>query len=253
MADPVYPYYHKRTEMLDATPTFVSSDPDGTLDPVAIRDAVDEDTAAIVINSPNNPTGGVYGRERKRELAAIAEASDALLVSDEVYNRFVYDEGAFETALSLDSENLVVTNAFSKSMAITGFRVGYGIYPATLTDVVRTRHMLVNVAGSRPAQRAALDALRETPESYYERNRRLLDERIGTFCAALDRAGAEYSAPERRLLRDGALRRVSRNTRKYGAVDRRGRGRRHARGRLRRLARSVVPVRDRDATSGGGR
>ena len=80
-------------------------------------------------------------------------------------------------------------------MAITGFRVGYGIYPDHLTDAIRTRHMLVNVAGSRPAQRAVLDALRETPESYYERNRRLLDERIGAFCAALDRAGAEYTRP----------------------------------------------------------
>lgn len=196
MADPVYPYYHKRTEMLDATPTFVPSESDGTLDPDAVREATGEGTAAIVINSPNNPTGGVYGRETKRELVAIAEECDALLVSDEVYDRFVYDEGSFETALAFDSPNVAVTNAFSKSMAITGLRVGYGIYPEALTDAIRTRHMLVNVAGSRPAQRAVLDALRETPESYYERNRQLLDERIEAFCAALDRAGAEYTRPQ---------------------------------------------------------
>ena len=196
MADPVYPYYADRTEMLGATPQFVDSEPDGTVDPAAVRERASENTAAIVINSPNNPTGGVYGRETKRELVAIAEKYDALLVSDEVYERFVNEDGAFETALSFDSGNVVVTNAFSKSMAITGFRVGYGIYPERLVDAVRTRHMLVNVAGSRPAQHAVLEALRETPETYYERNRRLLDERIETFCSALDAAGAEYTRPQ---------------------------------------------------------
>jgi aspartate/methionine/tyrosine aminotransferase len=97
--------------------------------------------------------------------------------------------------LEFDSERAVATNAFSKSMAITGFRVGYAVFPEWLMDAVRTRHMLVNVAGSRPAQYAVLKALRETPAEYYERNRRMLDERIDAFCAALDEAGAEYTRP----------------------------------------------------------
>jgi aspartate/methionine/tyrosine aminotransferase len=196
LADPVYPYYHKRTEMLNGTPRFVASEADGTLDPEAVRDVASDDTAAIVVNSPNNPTGGVYGRETKRELVDIAEANDALLVSDEVYDRFVYADGAFETALSFDSGNVVVTNAFSKSMAITGFRVGYGVFPPGIVDEIRTRHMLVNVTSSRPAQQAVLDAMEETPESYYERNRAMLAERVRTFCAALEEAGAEYTRPQ---------------------------------------------------------
>ena len=196
MADPVYPYYHKRTRMLGGTPRFVAVEPDGTLDPAAVRRAAGEETAAIVVNSPNNPTGAVYGEALKRDLAAIADEHDALLISDEVYERFVYDEGAFGSALAADSENVVVTNAVSKSMAITGFRVGYGIFPERLVDAVRTRHMLVNVAGSRPAQRAVLDAIEATPESYYERNRDRLDDRIGTFCDALDDAGAAYTRPQ---------------------------------------------------------
>ena len=196
MADPVYPYYHKRTRMLGGTPRFVPVAPDGTLDPAAVRRAAGKDTAAIVINSPNNPTGAVYGETVKRDLTAVAEDHDALLLSDEVYERFVYDDGAFGTALAVDSEGVVVTNAFSKSMAITGFRVGYGIFPERLVDAVRTRHMLVNVAGSRPAQRAVLDAFEETPESYYKHNRDRLDDRIETFCDALDGAGAEYTRPQ---------------------------------------------------------
>ena len=196
MADPVYPYYHKRTRMLGGTPRFVPVEPDGTLDPAAVRRAAGEDTAAIVVNSPNNPTGAVYGEALKRELAAVADEHDALLISDEVYERFVYDEGAFGSALAVDSESVVVTNAFSKSMAVTGFRVGYGIFPERLADAVRTRHMLVNVAGSRPAQRAVLDAIEATPESYYEHNRDRLGDRIATFCDALDNAGAAYTRPQ---------------------------------------------------------
>ena len=196
MADPVYPYYYKRTGMLGGTPRLVPIDSDGTLDPDTVRGAAGDDTAAIVVNSPNNPTGGVYGGETKRELAAVAATNDALLISDEVYERFVYDEGSFGSALSIDADNVVVTNAFSKSMAITGFRVGYGIFPTELAESARTRHMLVNVAGSRPAQKAVLDALEATPESYYERNRKLLDDRIDTFCDGLDAAGAAYTRPQ---------------------------------------------------------
>ena len=194
-ADPVYPYYHSRTQMLDATPRLVATRADGSLDPEAVRDVVSESTAVIVVNSPNNPTGAVYGRETKRELVEIAEEYDALLVSDEVYDQFVYEDGAFASVLEFESENAVVTNSFSKSMAITGFRVGYTIVPEWLIDDVRTRHMLVNVAGSRPAQQAVLQALEETPTSYYESTRRLLDSRIDAFCAALDEAGAAYTRP----------------------------------------------------------
>ncbi|QLD88654.1 pyridoxal phosphate-dependent aminotransferase [Natronomonas salina] len=196
LADPVYPYYYNRTEMLDATPRLVAAEPDGTLDADAVREVASDDTALIVINSPNNPTGGVYGRETKRELVAVAEEHDALLVSDEVYDHFVYEEGAFASALEFDSERTVVTNAFSKSMAITGFRVGYAVFPEWLVDDVRTRHMLVNVAGPRPSQYAVLEALRETPAEYYEENRRMLESRIDAFCDALDEAGAEYTRPQ---------------------------------------------------------
>jgi aspartate/methionine/tyrosine aminotransferase len=195
LTDPVYPYYYQRTEMLGATPRLVAAEPDGTLDAGAVREAASDDTALVVVNSPNNPTGGVYGRETKCELAAVAAEHDALLVSDEVYDHFVYEAGAFASALEFDSEHAVVTNAFSKSMAITGFRVGYAVLPEWLVDEVRTRHMLVNVAGSRPAQYAVLKALRETPTDYYEENRRLLASRIDAFCDALDEAGAVYTRP----------------------------------------------------------
>jgi len=195
LADPTYPYYTGRARMLDADVGRIPVGPTGDLDPADVRGAASEDTAVVVVNSPNNPTGAVYDAETVRDLVAVAEANDALLLSDEVYDHFDYS-GRFASALAVDSPNAALTTSFSKSMAITGLRVGYAVFPAALVGPARTRHMLVNVAGSRPAQRAVRAALADADRSYYERNRERLRERIDTFTDALDAAGAEYTVPD---------------------------------------------------------
>jgi len=194
LTDPVYPYYPGKTTMLGGEVRYVQTAADGQLDPDDVRAAASGETAAILVNTPNNPTGAVYPPETIAELVAIAEANDALLIIDEVYDH--YDlSGTFESALAVDSPNRIVTNAFSKSMAITGFRVGYGIFPPDLVENAKSRHMLVNVASSRPSQYAVLQALRETGPDYYAANRELLRERVDTFTEALEAAGAEYTRP----------------------------------------------------------
>jgi len=195
LTDPVYPYYPGKTTMLGGTQRFVPTDETGHLDPADVREAASADTACIVVNTPNNPTGAVYDEATMRALVGIAEENDALLVSDEVYDHFDFS-GRFTSALSFDSDYRVVTNSFSKSLAITGFRVGYAVFPEGLVANARSRHMLVNVAGARPSQYAVLHALRNTPPDYYEQNRRLLADRVDTFTDALDAAGAEYTRPE---------------------------------------------------------
>jgi aspartate/methionine/tyrosine aminotransferase len=195
LTDPVYPYYAGRTNLLGGESQYVAVDETGQLDPTSVREAASEETAVIVVNSPNNPTGAVYPESTIRELVVVAEDNDALLVCDEVYDHFDYTD-EFTSALAVDSGNRVVTNSFSKSMAITGFRVGYMVVPDDMVDRIRTRHMLTNVTGSRPAQYAVYRALRETPPEYYAQNRQLLADRIDAFTDALDEAGAEYSTPQ---------------------------------------------------------
>jgi len=201
LADPVYPYYAGRANFLDAETTFVPVDDDGHLDPESVRAAASEATSVIVVNSPNNPTGAVYDVDAMAAYADIAEAYDALLVSDEVYDHFDY-AGRFGSALATDSDHVVATNAFSKSMAITGFRVGYAVFPPTdgpnggLLDDATTRHMLTTVTGSRPAQYAVQRALETTRPDYYAGCRRRLERRIDTFCGALSDVDAEYDRPE---------------------------------------------------------
>jgi len=149
LMDPVYPYYPGKTDMLGGESTLVPTERDGGLDVDAIREAASEDTALIVLNTPNNPTGAVYDLDAVREVVAVADAVDALVMVDEVYDHFDLT-GEFESALMLDSDRVIVTSGFSKSMAITGFRVGYGIFPEAHVGDAKTRHMLVNVAGARP-------------------------------------------------------------------------------------------------------
>ncbi|MBZ6493418.1 pyridoxal phosphate-dependent aminotransferase [Natrinema longum] len=194
LTDPVYPYYPGKTTMLGGTQSYVATDEAGQLDPDDVRAAASAETAAIVVNTPNNPTGAVYPAETMRELVAIAEEVDAVLISDEVYDH--YDlSGEFASALEIDSDHRVVTNAVSKSMAVTGVRVGYAVFPPGLVANAKSRHMLVNVATTRPGQYAVLKALRETGPDYYERNRQRLRDRVETFTDALDAAGAEYTSP----------------------------------------------------------
>ena len=194
LMDPVYPYYPGKTELLGGEPVLVPTGRDGSLDVDAIRAAAGDETALIVLNTPNNPTGAVYDIERIREVLGIAETVDALVVVDEVYDHFDRS-GRFESALTIDSDRVIVTSGFSKSMAITGFRVGYAVLPEDHVFPAKARHMLVNVAGSRPAQYAVSEALEATDPDYYAAAREHLDERIDAFTAALDEAGAAYTRP----------------------------------------------------------
>ncbi|MFB6093520.1 MAG: pyridoxal phosphate-dependent aminotransferase [Halanaeroarchaeum sp.] len=195
LTDPVYPYYPGKTEMLGGEQTVVPTEADGQLDPARVAAAASEETACIVINTPNNPTGAVYPAETVQRLVGVAEEVDAILVSDEVYDHFDHS-GEFTSALAVDSSHRIVTGSFSKTFAITGFRVGYAIAPPAHVEALRTRHMLTNVTGSRPAQYAVAHALETTDPAYHEANRELIAERIETFTSALDRAGAEYTTPQ---------------------------------------------------------
>jgi len=201
LVDPTYPYYAGRASMLGADTRYVPAGGDGVPDLDTVRECVREETSVLVVTTPNNPLGVTYDGETVATLVEIAADNDALLVSDEVYDHFDYS-GAFTSALSVDSPHWVVTNSFSKSLAITGWRVGYAVFPdregptGDLFEDARSRHMLTNVTGSRPAQAAVLHALRETGPEYYESVRDRLRERIDAFTAALDRAGATYTDPE---------------------------------------------------------
>ena len=195
LIDPVYPYYIGKASMLGGETRLVAANRDGGLDTEATCAAIGDDTALIVLNTPNNPTGAVYDLDAVERVVETAADHDALVVVDEVYDHFDLS-GDFESALTLDADNMIVTSGVSKSMAITGFRIGYAVFPPTLIDAAKTRHMLVNVTTSRPAQQAVYAAYRETDSGYYADARERIKSRIETFTTALNAADAAYTKPD---------------------------------------------------------
>lgn len=195
ITDPYYPYYPRRIDRLGGQPVTVPVDADGVIDVEAVAEAAGPETAAILINTPNNPTGATYGRQTLERLVGLAEAHDALLISDETYGHLDLS-GNFVSALTVESDHRLVTTSMSKSMAVTGLRVGYLIAPERLRGALIDRHELMTVSASRPAQVAVLEGLRETDPAYYEGVRDRLRERVDTLTDALDTLGARYRTPD---------------------------------------------------------
>ncbi|MFB6138158.1 MAG: pyridoxal phosphate-dependent aminotransferase [Halobacteriaceae archaeon] len=194
LTDPVYPYYPAKVELLGARVRRVPTGPSGDLDPDAVRAAAGPETAAVLLNTPNNPTGAVYDAATIREVTEVAADAGAVLVSDETYDHVVLD-GPFASALAVDAPHRVVTASASKTFAVTGFRVGWGFFPPDLAERARTRHLLSTVSASRPAQAAVLHALRETDPTHHEAVRERLRDRVETFATGLEAAGATVRRP----------------------------------------------------------
>jgi len=170
----------------------------------AIEKLITPRTRLIIINSPNNPTGAVIPPEEMERLLALAVRRDILLVSDECYGYFVYDgRQPFSLGSSRNRENLLVVNSFSKTHAMTGWRVGYALGSARLLAAMLR---LQSHSTSNPtsfAQKAAVAALRGSQASveamrtaYCRRRNRLLEGLAGIaglHCSVP--AGAFYAYP----------------------------------------------------------
>lgn len=192
---PCWVSYEAQIRMNGGEPVLVQAQ-DGNRfvpDVSAIRQAITQKTRAIVINSPNNPTGTVYPHSFFKELAEVAIENDLFVVSDEVYERLIF-EGHHHSIASepFMKDRTVVVNGFSKSHAMTGWRVGYMAGPTQLSKAVARiqDHLCSNV--NTIAQYAALRALRVNNDSMkyaFMRRRQLLAE-------GLSEIGLEFTMPE---------------------------------------------------------
>ena len=128
----------------------------------SLRAAADGRTRAIIVNSPGNPTGAVYSRRAIEEIISFAEERDLWIISDEVYEKFIYG-AEFVSLSSFDRDvrgRTIIVNSFSKTYAMTGWRLGYMIAPRDVIEAAVKFQMYDAVCPSSIAQRAALEALR---------------------------------------------------------------------------------------------
>jgi aminotransferase len=131
------------------------------LDPDAVARAVTPRTRVLLLNVPGNPTGTVLAPDAARALARLAARHDLAVVADEIYAELVFDEPlCCLAALEGMRGRTVVLRGFSKTFAMTGFRVGYACAPAPLLDAMNRIHQYAMLCAPAPAQEAALEALR---------------------------------------------------------------------------------------------
>ncbi len=176
--EPFYENYGPDAILSGATPRFVrlrepAAGGDWGLDLEELAAAFSNRTRAIIINTPNNPTGKVFTMDELREIARLCQQWGAIAVTDEIYDHIVYDGARHVPMASLEgmAERTVTINSVSKTFSVTGWRVGWTIGPADITGAIRKVHDFLTVGAAAPLQAASAAAL-AMPETYYRGPRR---------------------------------------------------------------------------------
>jgi aminotransferase len=188
--EPYYENYGPDVILSGATPRFVSlHEPDWTFDEKEVARAFNRRTKAIVINTPNNPTGKVFTQAELEFLAGLCRKWNALAVTDEVYEHIIY-EGRHVSIATLPgmSERTITTSSLSKTFCVTGWRLGYCIAPEAISNAIRKVHDFLTVGAPHPLQVAAAHLL-DHPGRLFENLPREYGERRELFYPVLEEAG----------------------------------------------------------------
>lgn len=158
--DPSFPIYRSMIEFVGAKPVPVPllEERGFSLDLDFVADHVTDRTRLVILNSPHNPTGGIIPEADIRRLADIVRDRDLMILSDEIYARISYDGEPFSIAsVPGMQEKTIIMDGFSKSYAMTGWRLGYGVMPEWLAVAVRKLMANSNTCAATFVQRAAMD------------------------------------------------------------------------------------------------
>jgi aspartate/methionine/tyrosine aminotransferase len=174
--EPFYENYGPDAILSGATPRYVTlrepssdgADRSWTFDPDDLAAAFNGKTKAIILNTPNNPTGKVFTRGELETIAALCRKWDAIAISDEIYEHLVYDGHPHVPIATIEgmADRTVTINGLSKTYSVTGWRVGWTISPPALTGAIRKVHDFLTVGAAAPLQEAGIVAL-GLPDSYH--------------------------------------------------------------------------------------
>lgn len=199
--EPFYENYGPDAILCDAKPVWVPMAPDQPLDLDRLAAAFTPATRAIVINTPNNPTGRIFTRAELQAIAELCERHDVVAVTDEIYEHIRYD-GPHVPLATIDGmrDRTITISGASKTFSVTGWRIGTIVAPADITGAIRKVHDFLTVGAPAPLQEAVASALEQLSDDYYatlaEQYRARRDVLYRGLCAAGFRctppAGAYY-------------------------------------------------------------
>jgi aspartate/methionine/tyrosine aminotransferase len=168
--------------------------PDWSFDRDAFLAAFTPRTKAVIVNTPHNPTGKVFTREELEFIAAVCIERDVLVITDEVYDRILFDGNEHISLAMLPGmwERTLTVNSTGKSFSMTGWKIGYAIGPAPLNAAIRAVHQFVTFASATPLQEAMAIAFEEAPgRGYYQTLAAEYAERRALLTEGLNGAGLE--------------------------------------------------------------
>jgi aspartate/methionine/tyrosine aminotransferase len=195
--EPFYENYGPDAVLSGAAPRFVKMrPPDWSFDRDELRQAFSKKTRAIIVNTPNNPTGKVFPREDLEFIAGLCRDHDALAITDEIYEHILYDGLTHVPMAALPgmAERTITINGMSKTYSVTGWRVGWTIAPAVLTAAIRKVHDFLTVGAAAPLQEAGALAL-ALPDEYYRNLAAAYARRRDRLIPILQRAGFRTYIP----------------------------------------------------------
>jgi aspartate/methionine/tyrosine aminotransferase len=200
--EPFYENYGPDAVLSGAKPRFVKLRPPATedgewsFDEGELRAAFHPQTKAIIVNTPNNPTGKVFTRHELELIRDLCVEFNVLAITDEIYEHILYDGAQHISLASLDgmSERTVTINSLSKTYSVTGWRVGWAVAPAEITNAIRKVHDFLTVGAPAPLQEAGAAAL-ALPASYYKTLAHDYQARRDRLLPALAEAGFRCFPP----------------------------------------------------------
>ena len=196
--EPFYENYGPDAVLCEAVPVFVPLDPPHyRIDAERLRAAVTDRTRAIVVNTPNNPSGRVFDREELGVVAELCRERDILAITDEIYEHIVY-EGEHLPLAKFEGmrDRTVVVSGLSKTFSVTGWRIGTIVAPPSLTSAIRKVHDFLTVGAPAPLQEACAIGIRELGPEYYRQMQRDYALKRELVLGALDDAGFVCPRPE---------------------------------------------------------
>ena len=197
--EPFYPYHRSTLLLAGAVPVVVPLEGGSfALDPERFRAAVGPRTRAVVVNTPANPSGKVFGPEDLRAIAEVLAGTDAVVLTDEVYEYMTYDGRRHVSPATIEglADRTLTIGSFSKTFSITGWRVGYLAGPPDVVAACGRVFDQIGICAPRPMQRGVEAALRRLPDDFYEDLRVGYEARRDRMCRALETAGFRFRWPQ---------------------------------------------------------
>lgn len=176
--EPFYENYGPDGILSGATPHYVTlNTPDWNFDRKELAAAFNSRTKAIIINTPNNPTGKVFSKEELIYISELCIQWDAYVITDEIYEHILYDQEKHVSIASIPgmADRTITINSISKTYSVTGWRVGWAIASESITSRIRKVHDFMTVGAPTPLQHAAAEAL-NFPEEYYRNLQKKYEE-----------------------------------------------------------------------------